>query len=90
MIPPDKKRCSRCMGVFPREEFHRDSHRKDGRTNHCRTCRGVKRRNEVVDPNKAPELLDYQCWMPGCCRPSLEGEVVCGYHAAVFAENGAR
>ncbi len=100
----DLKKCSRCQVLQPLDEYHikrNGGNRKDYRRGVCRTCRSARvsgrwkwlqgfKAAERPDPEHRPELLDYQCWLPGCCRPSLEGDVICAFHACVFAEEGAR
>ncbi len=96
------KRCGKCGRKKELKDFHRCSTQADGYHSTCRVCRGIQRlkyrehhgydipANREPNPENRPELLDGWCWMPGCCRPSLEGDVVCGYHDAVMLEEGAR
>ena len=52
---PEKK-CSKCEGVKPLDEFHRDKNRKDGRHPHCKEC--SKEAKDIYRQNNKEKLKE--------------------------------
>ncbi len=79
------KRCFGCQRRLTLDAFGADSCRSDGKDNRCKKCRGGERPRRS-NPLSPPELIEGRCYLPGCTRPSLEGDCICAYHACVFEE----
>ena len=70
---PDRKKCSRCKLVKPREMFVLDKNRGDGVRYVCRQCESeIARDRRVVNGMQSAVLLNKICVKCGLSKPSNE------------------
>ena len=74
LMEPNQKVCTRCLECKPLEDFHKSSRRLDGRTSHCKMCRGAAAKVALASAQRIeePTVSEKTCGKCSALKPASE------------------